>query len=97
MYASGTWVVKKGREEDFARAWQQAADDASLKFPGVTFRLLRDAENPRRFIAFSGPWRNEEQIASARSLPSFHALTAETEKLTESGELSTFELAAEVS
>lgn len=97
MYASGTWIVKKGHEEEFSRLWQAAADQASLQFPGVTFRLLRDAENPRRLVALSGAWRNAEQIAAARALPSFQQLMAQTEKLVEMAELSTFELAAEVS
>ena len=97
MYASGMWMVKKGHEDEFARIWQAAADQASLTFPGVTFRLLRDAENPRRFLAITGAWRNAEQIASARSLPAFQDLMAQTDKLLESSELSTFELAAEIS
>lgn len=97
MYASGTWIVKKGHEEEFARIWQAAADQASLEFPGVTFRLLRDAENPMRFVAFSGTWRNAEQIAAARSLPSFQELMAGMDEIVESAELSTFELAAEIS
>jgi len=97
MYASGMWTVKKGHEEEFARIWQAAADEASLQFPGVTFRLLRDVENPRRFVAFSGAWRNAEQIATARGLRSFQELMAQAEKIVESAELSTFELAAEIS
>jgi len=97
VYASGMWVVKKGHEDEFARIWQTAADQGSLQFPGVTFRLLRDAENPRRFVAVTGPWRNAEQIATAQSAPSFREAMAAAEKMVESSELSTFELAAEVS
>lgn len=97
MYASGAWIVKKGHEEEWARMWQAAADEASLQFPGVTFRLLRDVENPRRFVAFSGAWRNAEQIAAARALPSFRDAMVASQKIVESVELSTFELAAEVS
>jgi heme-degrading monooxygenase HmoA len=97
MYSSGTWIVKKGHEEEFARIWQIAADRMSLDFPGVTFRLLRDAEDPRRFVALSGAWRSAEQIASARSLPSFQELMTGSEKFVESSELSTFELVTEIS
>lgn len=97
MYSSGTWIVKKGHEEEFARIWQAAADQMSLEFPGVTFRLLRDAENPTRFVALSGAWRGAEQIASARDLPAFKELMTQSGKIVESSELSTFELAAEVS
>jgi heme-degrading monooxygenase HmoA len=97
MYASATWIVKRGHEDEFARAWQTAADQASLEFPGVTFRLLRDVDNPRRYVAVSGAWRNAEQMASARELPSFRELMAMAAKVAESAELAAFELAAEIS
>jgi quinol monooxygenase YgiN len=97
VYASGAWVVKEGHEEEFARIWQTVADEAALEYAGVTFRLLRDAENPRRFVAFSGPWRSAEQIAAARALPSFAQLMGGVHEIVESAELSTFELAAEIS
>jgi heme-degrading monooxygenase HmoA len=97
MYASGVWVVKKGHEEEFARIWQATADGAALDYPGVTFRLLRDVENPRRFVAFSGAWRNAEQIAAARAKPAFQEAMGRAQGIVESVELSTFELAAEVS
>lgn len=96
MYAAGAWVVQEGHEQEFARIWQAAADEAALAFPGVTFRLLRDVASPRRYVAFSGPWRSAEQIQAARELPSFQALTGAS-ALLESTELSTFELVAEIS
>jgi heme-degrading monooxygenase HmoA len=97
VYASGAWVVKEGHEQEFARIWQAAADEAALAFPGVTFRLLRDVASPRRFVAFSGPWRSAEQIGAARDLPSFQALTGAADDIVESAELSIFELVAEIS
>lgn len=97
MYTSGVWVVKEGREEEFARRWQESADRAALEFPGVTFRLLRDVEEPRRFVSFGGAWRNAEQIASARNLPSFQETMASIQDLLESSEIATYELVAEIS
>jgi heme-degrading monooxygenase HmoA len=97
MYTSGVWIVKKGHEDEFARLWQAAVDQLSLEFPGITFRLLRDIENPRRFISLGGAWRNTEQIAAARAFPSYEEAMADLEKVLESGDLGTFELAAEVS
>lgn len=97
MYASGVWVVKEGHEEEFARIWQTAADQTSLEYPGVTFRLLQDVENPRRFVALSGPWRSAEQVATARAMPSFQEALAGMNEVVESAELSIFELAAEIS
>ena len=97
MYASGTWIVKKGHEDEFARLWQNAADQGSLRYPDVTFRLLRDLDNPRRFVAVTGPWRNAEQIASSRDSESFRELMTASERIVESAHLATLELAAEIS
>jgi len=97
VYTSGVWVVKEGNEEEFARRWQGSADQVALEFPGITFRLLRDLENPRRFVSLGGAWRNAGQIAAARNLPSFREAMASIQDLLESGEISTFELVAEIS
>lgn len=97
MYTSGIWTVKPGKEDEFARRWQESADQLALEFPGITFRLLRDADNPRRFVSVGGAWRSAEQIAAARDLPSFQAAMADVENLIEGGEISTYELVAEVS
>ncbi len=97
MYTSGVWMVKKGHEDEFARRWQESVDKLSLEFPGITFRLLRNQENPRRFVSVGGPWRNAEQFQKARSLPSYQESMAEVERILESGEISTYELVAEVS
>ena len=42
LCTSGIWTVKAGREDDFARRWEESASNLSLEFPDVTFRLLRD-------------------------------------------------------
>lgn len=97
MYTSGVWIVKKGREDDFARRWQEGADSVSLDFPGVTFRLLRDRENPQRFVSLGDGWRNAEQIEAARSSPAFQDSTASIWRLLESGEISTLDLVVEIS
>jgi hypothetical protein len=93
----GIWVVKKGREDDFARRWEESASNLSLEFPEVTFRLLRDRDDPRRFVSLGEGWRNVEQIQTARSLPSFQDSLASIWRLLDSGEMSTLELAIEVS
>jgi heme-degrading monooxygenase HmoA len=97
VYTAGVWIVKKGHEDDFAHRWQETADETSIQFPGITFRLLRDVENPRRFVSVGGAWRNAEQIAAARSLPAFQEAMSDIETIVESFEISTFELAAEIS
>jgi len=97
VYTSGVWIVKKGREHDFARRWQESADSVSLDFPSVTFRLLRDRENPRRFVSLGDGWRNAEQVEAARSSPTFQDAMASIWRILESGEISTLDLVAEVS
>ena len=97
MYTSGVWIVKEGREDEFERRWQENADRLALEFSGVKFVLLRDRANPHRFLSLDEGWRNPEQIDAARSTPSYQDAMASIWRLLESGELSTFELVAEVS
>jgi heme-degrading monooxygenase HmoA len=93
----GVWNVKEGREGDFARRWEESSSSLALEFPGVTFRLLRDHDDPRRFISVGEGWRNLEQIEAARSLPSYQDAMATIWRMLESGDLSTLDLVVEVS
>ena len=93
----GVWTVKSGREADFARRWEESAGALKLEFPGVTFQLLRDRENAQRYVSLGSGWRNVEEIDQARSLPSFQDAMASIWRLLESGEMSTLELAVEIS
>jgi len=93
----GVWVVRSGREADFRRRWEESASALKLEFPGVTFQLLRDQENEQRYVSLGSGWRNVEEIEQARSLPSFQDAMASIWRLLESGDLSTLELAVEIS
>lgn len=97
MYTCGVWTVKKGREDEFERRWQEAANGSSLEFPDVKFMLLRDREDPRRFVSLAEGWRNAEQIDAARSSPAYQDAMAAIWRVLDEGELSTLELVAEVS
>ena len=97
MYTSGVWTVKKGREDEFERRWQEAANGSSLEFPEVKFMLLRDREDPRRFMSIAEGWRNAEQIEAARSTPAYQDAMAAIWRVLDEGELATLELVAEVS
>jgi heme-degrading monooxygenase HmoA len=97
LCTTGIWLVKKGREEDFARRWEESSSSLALQFPDVTFRLLRDRDDPRRFVSLGEGWRNIEQVEAARSLPSFQDAMASIWRLLESGDISTLELAVEIS
>jgi quinol monooxygenase YgiN len=97
VYTSGVWVVKEGREDEFTRRWQESADRLALDFPGVKFMLLRDRENPRRFVSLGEGWRNHEQIEAARETPGFQDTMASIWRVLDSGELATLDLIASVS
>jgi quinol monooxygenase YgiN len=97
MYTSGVWIVKKGREDEFKRRWQTSADRLVLEFPDVKFMLLRDRENPRRFISLGEGWRTEDDVEAARSSPDFQDAMAAVWRMLESGELTTLDLVSEVS
>jgi quinol monooxygenase YgiN len=97
MYTSGVYVVNEGREDEFARRWQEGADAAALEFPDVKFTLFRDAENPRRFVSLGEGWRNAEQIEVARSTPGYQDAMAALWRTLESGEITTLKLVAQVS
>lgn len=97
LCTSGIWVVKKGREHDFQRRWEESSSSLALEFPGVRFQLFRDHENPQRFVSLGEGWRHLEQIEAARSLPGFQDAMATIWRLIESGELSTLDLVLEIS
>ena len=93
----GIWLVKAHREDDFAHLWEQSASNLSLEFPDVTFRLLRDHDDPRRFVSLAEGWRNVEQFEAARNLPAFQDAMSSIWRLLESGDISTLDLAIEIS
>jgi quinol monooxygenase YgiN len=97
MYTSGVWIVKEGREDEFERRWQESVDAISLDYPGVKFMLLRDRENPQRFVSFGEGWRNAEQVEALRESPGFQDSIASIWRLLDSGEMTTLDLVSEVS
>ena len=97
LCTSGIWTVKAGREDDFARRWEESASNLSLEFPAVTFRLLRDHDDPQRFVSLGEGWRNLEQIEAARSLPAFQDAMSAMWRMLEAGDMATLELAVEIS
>jgi len=97
MYTSGVWNARTGKDDEFARRWQESVDGLSQDLPGVTFRLLQDAENPSRFLSVAGPWRNREQFEATRASDEFQASMASIDDVLESYEIRTYELVVQVS
>jgi quinol monooxygenase YgiN len=91
------WIAKEGRVEEFERRWQELADALAPDYPNLTFRLLRDRANPRRFIGLTEGWRNTEQVAAVQSLPGYQDSVAALWRVVDGGETATLELAVEIS
>jgi heme-degrading monooxygenase HmoA len=69
-YTSGTWVVKPGEDDAFVREWTLFVSWAS-EMPGSgTFRLVRDVDEPGRYLSF-GPWESFEAQRTWKELPEF--------------------------
>jgi len=70
VYTLGVWTVKPGHEDDFIEAWNALATATVEDFPGATAVLLRDRDDPSKFIS-SGPWDSLEQIETWRASNTF--------------------------
>ena len=55
IYTSGNWKPNPGSEEAFIEAWAQFAAWGSGIAGAGTLRLLRDVDDPSRFVSF-GDW-----------------------------------------
>jgi heme-degrading monooxygenase HmoA len=72
VYTLGIWHVKKGRQDEFVRAWEALAQwtlEAGFATHGT---LLRDRDDPLRYVSF-GPWPSVEIVARWRAHPEFQA------------------------
>src|SRR5712691_7595714 len=70
-YASGDWIVKEGREQEFVARWQEFLDWTKADAAGLRRAvLIRDSENPQHFISFA-EWESPDAPGAWRSLPPF--------------------------
>lgn len=91
IYTIGVWTVKPGREDDFVAGWRALAQwtlDEDLG--GTHATLVRDHENPRRFVSF-GPWGSVEAIERWRAHPGFGRHFAALQETIESFEPGMYE------
>ena len=95
-YTSGVWVVKPGEEDDFVRSWKEFVGWAS-EFPGPgTFRLVRDLDQPGRFLSFA-PWESAEAQTAWRQHPEFPERLGRVRAHCDEFHSSTYELVTVVS
>lgn len=96
LYTLGEWTAKEGRDEEFAAAWEELARWTEHNVDGASWaKLLRDREDPRRFISFS-PWRDDDAVAAWREHPGFQSRVATIRELVNSFVPHTMHVAAEV-
>ena len=67
VWTHGRWTVKPGREEDFLAALGALAADVRAEMDAPTPTLLRDRDQPNRFLTF-GRWESMEAIERFREV-----------------------------
>jgi heme-degrading monooxygenase HmoA len=66
-YAYGVWIVRPGREQEFAAGWREFAEWTAANVPGAGIgRLFQDENQPHRFISIWA-WDDGAAIAAWRS------------------------------
>jgi heme-degrading monooxygenase HmoA len=96
LYTSGNWLVKEGRESDFVSAWRDLAEWTAANVPGAgPATLLRDLDEPRRFLSF-GPWQDMGSIEAWRGSEGFQERLGRIRELLDEAQPRTLEVAAEV-
>jgi heme-degrading monooxygenase HmoA len=85
--------VKPGLEDEFIRRWEALAEWSALQGLAAKAILLRDIDDPTRFVSF-GPWESIEAIRRWRSAPGFHERVAQLQEVLDDFEPRTLELAS---
>lgn len=95
-YTHGIWAVKPGREDAFIAAWTEFAQWSSREVPGALWaKLLRDRENPSRFITV-GPWESLDAIERWRAEPGWQERVRQIRELLDGFEPATLDLVVEL-
>ncbi len=69
-YSSGVWKVKDGEGDAFVEAWTKFAGWLGTQQGSGTARLVRDLEDPSRFLSFA-PWDSVDEMHAWKSDPAF--------------------------
>jgi heme-degrading monooxygenase HmoA len=81
VFTAAIWTVKPGREEEFARLWQEFADwTLDNQGSAVGARLLRGLDEPHVFLSV-GPWKSMDGVASWRESEGFKDFFARLSEL----------------
>jgi heme-degrading monooxygenase HmoA len=93
-YTHSTWRVKPGLEDEFVRRWEELAAWSAVEGLTASARLLRDVDDPTRFVSF-GPWESLDAIRRWRGSPQFHERVARLQEVLDGFEPRTLELVSE--
>jgi heme-degrading monooxygenase HmoA len=95
-YTSGIWTVKPDHEEEFVEAWTDFVRWAKDQPGSGAFRLVRDVEDPRRYLSFA-PWESFDAQQAWKATDEFTARMRAVHEHVDSFQPSTYELVTEVS
>jgi heme-degrading monooxygenase HmoA len=94
-YTNGIWLAKAGEEDDFVAAWREFASWART-MPGCgTLRLVRDLDQPARFMSFA-PWESFEAQRDWKENDEFRERIMRVRRHVDDFTPSTFELVTQV-
>jgi heme-degrading monooxygenase HmoA len=96
VYTLGVWTVKPGREDDFVAAWDALGQWTLERDYETHGTLIRDRDNPQRFISF-GPWRSAEEVERWRQDPGFAERFARVNDALDGFEPGTYDVVMRVS
>jgi heme-degrading monooxygenase HmoA len=94
IYTQSTWCVKRGLEDEFVRRWEELADWSGLQGLAARAKLLRDTDDPCRFVSF-GPWGSMDAVRHWRGAPGFHERVARLQEVLDDFDPRTLELVSE--
>lgn len=94
-YTSGAWLVKSGEEDEFVAAWREFAAWAGTLPECGTLRLVRDVEQPSRFLSFA-PWESFEAQHAWKGTDEFRERMARVQRHVAEFTPSVYELVAQV-
>ena len=70
-YASGTWMVKEGCEEQFVQRWTELIQWSRKNHPSMLVaNLLHDRGVPQHFVSFA-EWADADARAAWKAAPGF--------------------------
>jgi heme-degrading monooxygenase HmoA len=94
-YTNGIWMVKSGEEDAFVAAWRDFVSWGSTWSGSGTFRLVRDVDDPARYMSFA-PWESFEAQKAWKDDPEFRERIMRVRQHTDDFTPSVFELVTAV-